>query len=196
MVRRSPRPSKQLLWLLLQRDMKHSQSREVGVDVGCGKMGNYSLFQTQRYIGVDIDQTSLDLGRKTYPRAESVCAPMEQATHVKGDFLLCVQVFNNIHFDVNRTMDAVGALCAMVNPKGTLIFNIGKDSKKYEEEINVLLSSKFESVEKIRYGSAFSTRQRPMIGSLIFALAMLKITSLREIGGYQKVYYLCTNRRG
>ncbi len=165
------------------------------MDVGCGKMWNYPLFQTQRYIGVDIDKTSLDLGRKTYPRAEAVRVPMEQATHVKGDYLLCVQVFNNVHFDVKRTIDAVGALCAMVNPKGTLIFNIGKDSKKYEEDIDALLSSKFGTVEKIRYGSVYSTRQRPMIVSLIFALAMLKFTSLRGIGGYQKVYYFCTNRR-
>jgi len=174
--------------------MKHSRGKETGVDVGCGEMGNYSLFQTQRYIGIDLDKNRLETGQKKYPETETICARMEEIGNVKGDFILCVQVFNNVHFDTKKTIEMVDLLCSMLNKGGSLIFNIGSDSKNCEQAIDTLLSSKIKSIKKIRYGSSFATQQRPSIVSLIFAKAMFYFPVLRDMGGYHKIYYYCSNK--
>ena len=54
-LRLSLKPSKQLLWLWLWREMRASRGRDLGIDAGCGLMQNRMLFETDDYVGIDVD---------------------------------------------------------------------------------------------------------------------------------------------
>jgi trans-aconitate methyltransferase len=192
-LRLSLKPAKQLLWLFLWRDMRHSRGMESGIDAGCGRMENKHLFQTARYIGIDVDQDRLAEAKRQNPDAEIICAPIEEVRGVMGDMVLCVQVMHNRYFQVDNTVAAVRALIAMVRPQGVLIFNFGRPSSPYEDEVDGLLRLAFATVSKRKYGalSANSTVLAP-----ILALAMFLLPALRKGRGYHKTYYVCRGRVG
>ena len=152
-LRLSLKPAKQLLWLFLWRDMRHSRGMESGIDAGCGRMENKHLFQTARYIGIDVDQDRLAEAKRQNPDAEIICAPIEEVRGVMGDMVLCVQVMHNRYFQVDNTVAAVRALSAMVRPQGVLIFNFGRPSSPYEDEVDGLLRLAFATVSKRKYGA-------------------------------------------
>lgn len=192
-LRLSLKPAKQLLWLFLWRDMRLSRGLEIGVDAGCGRMENKPLFQTARYIGIDVDQERLAEAKRQHPDTEIIHAPIEDVRDVRGDMVLCVQVMHNRYFSVENTVAAVRALIAMVRPNGALIFNFGRPSFPYEAEIDRLVGPTFASVKKRKYGalSANETILAPLL-----ALVMFLVPALRKGRGYHKTYYVCRGRRG
>lgn len=190
--RYSGKPSKQLLWLFLMFDMSDSRGFDVGIDVGCGPMLNRRFFETKRYVGVDLDADRLRQGQARYPEAEAVAGRVEEVSGVHGDFVLSVQMFVNKHFDVDLTLRGVEGLVGMVNPGGTLIFNISKRNFAHEDEIDALLADSFRHVEKVKYGALSARDIGPL--ALPVALAMLVCPPLRRGRGFQKIYYRCTDR--
>ena len=190
-LRLSLKPAKQLLWLFLWRDMRHSRGMESGIDAGCGRMENKHLFQTARYIGIDVDQDRLAEAKRQNPDAEIICAPIEEVRGVMGDMVLCVQVMHNRFFKVENTVDAVTAMVNMVRPNGALIFNFGRPSFLYEAEVDEVLAPAFVSVKKRKYG-ALSANQT--IFAPVLALAMFFIPALRKGREFRKTYYLCRGR--
>lgn len=192
-LRYSGKPSKQLLWLFLARDMRRSRGFGVGIDVGCGPMRNRPYFATEDYIGVDLSPDRLAAGRKRYPGSLAVAGRAEQNCGLAGDVVLCVQMFVNKHFAVEDTLAAAANLAAMTRQGGMLVFNISKRNFAYEAEIDALLNEKFAIVDKVKYGALSA----PDLGLLspIVAFAMLLLPPLRRGRGYQKIYYRCQNRR-
>ncbi len=192
-LRLSLKPAKQLLWLFLWRDMRRSRGMEIGIDAGCGRMENKPLFQTARYIGIDVDQERLAEAKRQNPDAEIIHAPIEEVRDVVGDLVLCVQVMHNRYFQVENTVAAVRALIAMVRPHGVLIFNFGRPSFPYEDQVDGLLRPAFATVSKRKYG-ALSAKQTFLAPLLAFA--MFLVPALRKGRGYHKTYYVCRGRRG
>lgn len=190
----SKRPSKQLVWFFVHQDMKKSRGKITGIDMGCGEMLNYNLFETKKYIGVDLDNERLILGKKKYPQAAAVYSTIEDCENVHGDFVLCIQVFNNIYFQKDRIMFALDKLTSMLNKNGSMIFNIGKDVVKYENEIDAYLKSNFKKIKKKQYGAPFSNNQYNSRLSLVIAVAMYFLPFIRKIGGHDYVYYYCQNK--
>ena len=192
-LRLSLKTAKQLLWLFLWRDMRVSRGMEVGIDAGCGRMENKRLFRTARYIGIDADEGRLNEAKRRQPDAETIHGSIEDINGVKGDMVLCVQVMHNRFFNVENTPAAVRALIAMVRPGGALIFNFGRPSFPYEEEVDRMLAPAFATVSKRMYGalSANATVLAPVL-----ALAMFLVPPLRRGRGYHKTYYVCKGRRG
>lgn len=189
--RYSGRPSKQLLWYWLMRDMKLSQSYEVGIDAGCGAMLNRPWFRTNKYIGIDIDEQRLIEGKAKYPEVVSIRSRLEDAKNTTGDFILCVQVFANKHLDKTKTMNIVDSLVQMVSPGGVLIFNITKRNLPYEMKIDAYLNQHFTRVKKRKYGAM--SRQNTILAPVIAAL-MYFLPFLRHRKEYTKIYYLCQDR--
>jgi SAM-dependent methyltransferase len=190
-LRLSLKPAKQLLWLFLWRDMWFSKGMEIGIDAGCGRMENKPLFQTSRYVGIDVDKDRLSEAHRRNPDAEVINAPIEDVGDLKGDMVLCVQVMHNRFFKVENTLPAVSALVQMVRPNGALIFNFGRPSFPYESQIDGLLAPAFSSVKKRKYGalSASQTVLAPLL-----ALAMFVVPALRKGRGFHKTYYVCRGR--
>lgn len=194
--RLSTRPGRQFLNFILRRQLKKSLGKEVGVDVGCGEMVNYDLFLTKRYVGIDIDQSRLNAGARAHQGAEFLCASIFEPPLVSGDFVLCVQVFNNKHFDPSKALLAVENLCGMVQKNGDLVFNIGMMSLTYEADIDRLLLARFSSVRKIRYDSKLFAGPKPIFVSLIIGAISLLFPPVRIMGGYSKVLYCASNATG
>ena len=66
-LRLSLKPSKQLLWLWLWREMRISRGKVLGIDAGCGLMQNRMFFETEEYLGIDIDANRLAYNKKWFP---------------------------------------------------------------------------------------------------------------------------------
>jgi hypothetical protein len=192
-LRLSLKPAKQLLWLFLWRDMRQSKGMEIGIDAGCGRMENKHLFQTKRYVGIDVDAERLAEAHREHSDAQVINGPIEDAGDVVGDMVLCVQVMHNRFFKVENTLAAVAALVKMVRPNGALIFNFGRPSFPYEAQVDALLAPAFASVTKRKYG-ALSANQT--VFAPLLALAMFVIPALRKGRGFHKTYYVCRGRVG
>jgi trans-aconitate methyltransferase len=190
-LRLSLKPAKQLLWLFLWRDMRLSQGMEIGIDAGCGRMENKYLFQTERYVGIDVDTDRLAEAHRQHPDAQVINSPIEDAGDVSGDMVLCVQVMHNRFFKVENTLAAVSALVNMVRPNGALIFNFGRPSFRFEAEVDAILAPAFAQVKKRKYG-AWSANQT--VFAPVLALAMFMIPALRKGRGFHKTYYVCRGR--
>lgn len=192
-VRFSRRPSKQFLWFLFIRDMKASYKKNLGIDVGCGDMANKRFFRTKTYLGIDCDEERLRLAKLRNPDAETFQGRVEEVNGIQGDIVVCLQVFNNKFFDPLQATSITRKLAAMVKPGGSLIFNTGKRTLEFEEELDALLAKSFRSVIKTRYG-AMSNFETPVALSVVLALAMLWFPSLRTAGEHAKSYYSCSER--
>jgi len=192
-LRLSLKPAKQLLWLFLWRDMRVSKGKEIGIDAGCGRMENKHLFQTDRYVGIDVDTDRLAKAHRQHPDAQVINGPIEDVRDVSGDMVLCVQVMHNRFFKVENTLYAVAALVKMVRPNGALIFNFGRPSFPFEADVDAILSPAFAHVKKRKYG-ALSANQTVL--APLLALAMVVIPALRKGRGFHKIYYVCRGRIG
>ncbi len=190
----SPKPAKQLLYIWINRDLARSDGMEVGLDVGCGWMQNRPFFRTRRYIGMDLDAERLEKGKKDYPGVEAVEGRIgDDGLDIQGDCVLCVQVFNNQHFDPAQTFDGVRSLVDMTRSGGILVFNIARRAFDAEEEIDRHLGETFERVDKVPYGALSGINLGPF--SPLAAMAMNVVPALRRGAGYQKIYYRCNGKR-
>jgi len=196
----SLRPAKSLLWLWLSRDMRHSKGKATGIDAGCGPMGNRPLFRTDHYVGIDTDAVRLRAGHTRYPETTTVLSAIEDATHIHGDFVVCVQVINTTAgFDTANECLAIRSLVEMCNLGGCLVVNLGSRGsslKELESFVDDIVYKQFMQVEKRRYG-AFST-QMPRMASWLLAYLMLVVPPLRTAFGqkHRNTYYLCRNKIG
>lgn len=190
-VRFSTKPSKQLLWFWMMKDMRLSEGKNIGIDAACGSLRNKPWFRTTRYIGIDADQKRLDKGIAHFPESRVICSRIEDVEGIKGDFLVCVQAFHNKLFDSTKTFQVVQHLQNMLNPEGILIFNIGKKNIPYEDEIDNLLSTKFKTIQKKRYGR-FSSDMKMI--SPFMAMLMYVFPWLRQGRSHSKVYYVCKGK--
>ena len=195
-LRLSLKPSKQLLWLWLWREMRISRGKALGIDAGCGLMQNRMFFETEEYLGIDVDADRLAYNENCFPGVRMVCAEIEKASNylgdLRGDVVLCVQVMHNRHFATDRTVPTIAAMCTMLRPGGTLIFNLGKRNMPFEAAADALLEKNFASVKKRPYG-AFSANQTYL--SPILAVLMYLLPPMRLLGGARKVFYVCHGAR-
>jgi len=199
MIKWSRCPSKQLLYFWLLRDIpKFSRWKPVGLDVGCGKdLGNYPLFRSWRYIGIDLDIKLLDAikpeRRNNFYGSDDIFIIRNLLTtpFERGDFVLCVQVLTNKHFDTQNTVQTVDRLIDMTHMRGTLIFNTSKFTMQHEPVFEPMLYDSFERVTVRRYGawSEQRTNFAPLLAGIMWAIPWL-----RHRGHHQKTYYICERK--
>ena len=188
--RLASKPSRQLLWLWLEKDMKHLQG-EIGLDAACGLFENKRFFRTKRYIGVDANQERIETGLKRHPDAEGEAIKIEDlGERHAADIVLCVQVIGtDVKFESENALKAVKKLIQVTRPGGALIVNIG--SKSPTNGIVAALRAAFEYVEVRRYGRRMASFPVPL--PQIIAHLMNRFQSLR---GDNKVYCLCKGKQG
>ena len=193
-LRRSLRPSKQLLWILFSHDMKNSSHFEVGLDLACGPMGNREYFKTKKYTGIDVDETGIEQGLKRFPDVDYRIGTIEDLPdETKGDFVVCVQTIGiNTEFETSHTIKCIKAMVRSVNQGGTLIFNVAGESLTNNElAIDKIISTHFRSSKKTEYGN-FSD-QTTRLKSLVLARLMYYLPYLRK-GGTKYAYYVCNEK--
>lgn len=191
-------PSKTLLWIWAERDMRRlSTDKEIGLDAACGRMNNRHLFLTKKYVGLDRSEELIKEGLEKYPDAIPILSNLEDIDNLKADICLCVQTIGfNVHFDTEHTIEVVDKLVSAVKPKGQLVFNIGSrqtEARIVEPQIDQILSGKFRKVKKLPYG-AFSFKTNKYI-SLFLAYLMNFLPLFRTVGGHKLLYYVCTDRK-
>lgn len=188
-LRWAKKPSRQLLWLWLERDMRNL-SGETGLDAACGFMENKPFFNTQHYIGIDLDRDRVNRGMKKHPDAIGEVLRIEDLDHRhQADVVLCVQTIGtNIHFVQANAREAVKKLVEATRHGGTLILNIG--AKCSQKGITEELQRSFEHIEIRRYGRRIRAVPRPL--SLAIAHLMNVFPALR---GSRKLYCICRGRK-
>lgn len=192
--RLSLRPNKQLVYLLLERDSMYSKGLAVGLDLGCGRMANRPIFQTDVYYGIEVDAAALERGQKKHPEAVAVLSNIEETQkYPNGDFVVCVQVFHNRHFNVSRTLEAVVAIVGKVNTGGNLLINFGRANGLYADAIENILLSNFTDVLKTA---------NPLSGSQTVLAPLVAARYLNGRGGRtinvgcaEKIYFRCLGKR-
>jgi SAM-dependent methyltransferase len=183
------RPTKQYLFLLLQRDGRLSKGREIGLDLGCNRMQNRPVFHTQRYVGVDLDGEALRTGQRKYPEAEAIqCSIEDAAKFPDGDFVVCVQVFSK-HYPFDKALPALVRVCDKVRKGGVLLINFGKKNMEQIPALRAVLAERFEAVEEVPYGIS---QKATYLAPLLAAFAFLTKARPRVV---QKVYFRAVGRR-
>lgn len=187
--RLASKPSRQLLWLWLEKDMKNLHG-EIGLDAACGLFENKRFFRTKRYIGIDADDQRIEAGLKQHPDAEGEAIKIEDlGERHAADVVLCVQAIGtNVKFESENALKAVEKLIEVTRPGGALIVNVG--SKSPTHGIESALRAAFEHVEIRRYGRRMASFPVPL--PQIIAYFMNAFQSLR---GDTKIYCLCKGKR-
>jgi len=191
----SKRPHKQFLWLLLRRDGNLGKGLDTGLDAGCADMRNKRFFKTLTYTGLDPDKRLLDIGAKNNPEAKTInCGIMDAPIDLKADFVQCIQVFVNSDFDNSTAIEVTRKLVSFVKPGGVLLMNTGKQTIKFDQQIEKILKNNFDEVKVIRYGN-FGFKKTSIIIAMILASAMYFFPHFRTAREYSKTYYKCTGKK-
>lgn len=191
----SNRPSKQLLYMWLARDMRHLRG-EIGLDAGCGDMGNRCYFRTSRYLGVEVDASRLEaaLEKNRDERVSGIVCRIEDlpATY-QADAVLCVQATGGKHNDLASLTALIDKLIALTKPGGSLIFNTGK--KRLHDQFTARLNEAFSNVtirRSIDLSAYGLPKHVPIAFSILLAYLVRAIPSMRR---GSKFYFLCRNKR-
>jgi hypothetical protein len=153
-MRRSKKPSKQLLWLWMDKLYTKSVNYNIGLDVACGSMDMRKYFKTKKYIGIDLDEERINIGVKNNPGVQGIVKSIElMDENDKGDFVTCLQTIGiNKHFNTEYTILCVSKLIQATNVDGMLIFNIGPFSYRYFDTIYTMLLTYYSNIEVRKYG--------------------------------------------
>ena len=146
----------------------------------------------ESYIGIDVDANRIKSSLKKYPNAEGYVGDILNLRKNLGDSCLCLQVFNNKHFDNSKTLLAVNKLADAVMSDGRLIFNIGKKSSEFAREIELILRKNFKEVKVIIWGN------RNLLPYFYFYFNWLSCFFLKKVNIYlghsTKVLYYCDGK--
>ena len=158
-------------------------------------MQNRLYFQTLKYIGIDVNKSQLEIGKSKYPDADCIEGTIQTIDHIKGDFVLCVQVIGNTRFELEKsdTNMVVQKLIDILNIDGNLIFNIDKSSPKQEDDISMLLNKYFTSVKQVNYRRSNINVNRYL--ACMIAIFLYYLPFLRGIGKTKKIYYVCKGKK-
>lgn len=187
-------PSKQLLYFWVMKDIPKYSRVPVALDVGCGPFGFYSLFKSQKYVGIDMQPQELCMLSRESGDSKHVdqfiCDDF-LLLEAKGDFVLCVQVLTSQHFDQSRTLFAIQRLIEQTQTGGVLILNTSKATTRYEPILEEYLRRNFKRVIIRRYGawSRQRTKGAPLLAGLMWAVPWL-----RHQGCHTKSYYVCEGK--
>ena len=195
---------KTLLWIWIRRDLPKIFG-DLGIDLAGGSMGNKRFFATKNYMSVDIDQTKLDLGKFKYPDALIKNCDIESFLNTQGinpDVLLCVQTMGtNELFNHDRTEKVITQMYHFLKPGGSMLFNIGSNTKDFEMlkyKLSNYLIDKFEFVDANFYGALHETKKKSLnpILRLTLAYVMNFIPPLRTLFGFRKrkLYFCCLKK--
>ena len=194
-LRLSKNPHKQFLWWLLMFDSRLSRKYRVGLDAGCANMGNRRYFKTKDYIGLDPDRDLLNAGLKKNHKIKVINSTILDApTDLSADFVQCIQVLVNAEFIVSETIENISRLVEMTNKEGVLIFNTGKKSQIFVDDLSNLLEKSFREVVKVEYGGSNISSKSSFIVAFLKSILMLISAKYRLSGVPQKTYFKCIGK--
>lgn len=191
----SSNPQKQLCFTWLASVLRRSKEFNTTLDVACGNLNNYPFVRSANYIGVDMNQASLDYGERVYPKAQTARYLIEElgGSGLTGDLVLCTQTIGvNSYFKSENTMPNVMTLVACTNPNGTLTFDTGVESFAYVEEIEILLREQFDQVDVKAFGSY--DKSSNMLASIFVAALMQLLPSMRTRENATRRFYVCDGK--
>lgn len=182
--------SNQLMMLWLRRDLLELAGRDA-MDIGCGRFINRPSFKTQNYVGIDNVPEFIQQGCKQFPGTRGYVGSVLSPLPEKSDVVVCTLVLNNKRFPHERTIEAVRNLVAAVRPGGDLLFTMGQVNAAYELNVDEILLSQFDMIEKRVYGRF----TYPTYFSYPLAWLMNAVPSLREAKDNRMLYYHASGRR-
>ena len=190
-LRISSRPEKTLLWMWLKRDMEKIGG-EVGIDLAGGKMHNYGLFKTQKYICIDADRQRIERNKRI-AGIECINCRIQDLEGIYGDVILCVQTYGiNKYFEDEDTFLCIDKMVEMCRRGGTVVFNVGGRSyvpQQVEEYLVKRYWKSFNSIKVSRYG-AFKGKY-PKFMSSVIAWLMNSLPCTRTFFGLKERCVYC-----
>ena len=154
----------------------------IALDLGCGDMAFADSIRTKRYIGLDLDAERLARAAQQHPRAEAVCAPIEEIpADLRGDLVLCLQCIGINHlFESDRCLEVVHKIIAATEVGGSLVFNIGPGCRSKFDEIHEGVYAAFNNPRRISYGRFWQERlpsRASRLANLMHAVPLLARSS-------------------
>ena len=168
----------------------------VALDLGCGDMALAENIRANRYIGLDLDAERLARAAKKHPKAEAVCAPIEEIpSDLRGDLVLCLQCIGINHlFASDRCLEVVHKIIAATEVGGSLVFNIGPGCRCNFDEIHEAVYEAFNSPRRISYGRFWQERlpsRARRLANIMHAVPFLARSYSRQMH-----LYLCESKKG
>lgn len=201
-LRRTRRPSKQLLWILVSRDFPKHSHVEKSMDLACGQLFNLPLFRSGEFLGVDLIAGELAKGserlgteflaqRKVELRVSDF---LELTAASSADFVSCLETIGiNSHFDSKRALEASQGLIKHVRTGGNLIFNARFADVSAVRDLERELELNFRAVKTITYGR-WSKEVHPFL-ALFGGLLLFLLPPLRSTRSSQAItYFRCLGR--
>jgi hypothetical protein len=154
----SKRPSKVRFYSRFGRDVREiTDGADVAADVASSRFKNLRHFRSDRYIGVDLDDTRLREGLREAPDSAEVTAVKADITapvfHTESvDALVSTHTLSHLNDEdqrpfVERAVDTIA-------PEGDLILNTTPEV--YSEKLESVLESRFQTVETMSYRNVVS----------------------------------------
>lgn len=152
-MRVSARPSKAFLFSRLKSELKNING-EIGVDAAPANFKNYTLFKTNKYVGVDISSDLLLDGKAKHPEGIAILHDLSTAELPFGSVDVVVSTNTLQQIPSEPRMKAIRNFCCWVKPDGVLFMEM--DQENLTPEINNLISSHFEKIDVIFYRNSLS----------------------------------------
>ncbi len=202
------RPSKRFLFALLERDLAVITGG-TGVDAASASMKNRPLFQTDRYVGVDISPTELEAGLAHHPDATGIVANLETQGLPEGFARVCVSTNTLAHLEPASRLRAARVLTEALEPGGSLLLHT--PTGPHLAALAAFLRTAFDRVETVRLrtltsvlyerkmerAGRFDEHPRSLpLRALARGLALVERLTTRLPWGQREVYLRCTGKRG
>lgn len=101
------------------------------IDAACGTAANRYTFGKSRYTGFDVSRTSVTDAADRYPDDRFVTMSIEKFARQeeKAELVICVQTINTNQGFTEEVISSISQLIELVEPDGTLIFNVGSRTR-------------------------------------------------------------------
>ena len=168
----SPRPSKLRFYLTLRKHLKSKQNN-ISADIASNNFYNMSFFDTELYIGIDIDRNSLKEGvdiasKKTNtPDSVAIQSDLSQNIPLKShtvDNLVCSHTLS--HLPEEEWDRVVRELIRVTDVGGNLALNYPSNKNK-QDSIIALLTDSFVEVEVLLYRNKLSVVYENLASALV-----------------------------
>jgi SAM-dependent methyltransferase len=153
----SGRPSKTYFYSKFFRDVRENTDVKLAADIASARFDNAEAFESDYYLGVDLDDDRLTFGRERYsddPTRIAIQADITNHIFQPGsiDAIACTHTLS--HLEPNEHFPMVKRLVEYLSEGGCLFIQFSQN--EFTDRIEPFLRNKFNSIEFTKYNNLLS----------------------------------------